>query len=108
MLSEPRDNSNSVKNEPQDYNEDDADILISDNTQDIKQDIEENSEERNFGLSESVTISRSQAAMQQLQESFGSFLPGMGQSPGFLPHGATDMPRPPPYSLEGVQGKKRL
>ena len=54
---------------------------------------------------ESVTISRSQAAMQQLQESFGSFLPGMGQSPGFLPHGATDMPRPPPYPLEGVQGK---
>merc|ERR1739842_26124 len=79
--------------------------LIHSDTQDIiKQDNnEDNSEERNFGLSESVTISRSQAAMQQLQESFGSFLPGMGQSPGFLPHGATDMPRPPPYSLEGFK-----
>jgi len=103
VLSEARENS--VKNEPQDFIEDEADMLIHSDTQDIiKHDAEENSEERNFGLSESVTISRSQAAMQQLQESFGSFLPGMGQSPGFLPHGATDMPRPPPYSLEGVQG----
>jgi len=104
VLSEARENS--VKNEPQDFIEDEADMLIHSDTQDIiKHDtLEENSEERNFGLSESVTISRSQAAMQQLQESFGSFLPGMGQSPGFLPHGATDMQRPPPYSLEGVQG----
>jgi len=104
VLSEARESS--VKNEPQDFNEDEADMLIHSDNQDlIKHDTEENnSEERNFGLSESVTISRSQAAMQQLQESFGSFLPGMGQSPGFLPHGATDMPRPPPYSMEGVQG----
>jgi len=102
VLSEARESS--VKNEPQDF-DDEADMLIHSDTQEIiKQDTEENSEERNFGPSESVTISRSQAAMQQLQESFGSFLPGMGQSPGFLPHGATDMPRPPPYSLEGVQG----
>ncbi|XP_071513180.1 uncharacterized protein [Panulirus ornatus] len=101
VLSEARDSS--VKNEPQDFNEEE-DALSQSVEQDlIKTDIED-SEERSFGPSESVTISRSQAAMQQLQESFGSFLPGMGQSPGFLPQGATDMPRPPPYPLEGVQG----
>ncbi|XP_071513175.1 uncharacterized protein [Panulirus ornatus] len=100
VLSEARDSS--VKNEPQDFNEEE-DALSQSVEQDlIKTDIED-SEERSFGPSESVTISRSQAAMQQLQESFGSFLPGMGQSPGFLPQGATDMPRPPPYPLEGVQ-----
>ncbi|XP_069186664.1 protein abrupt isoform X5 [Procambarus clarkii] len=101
VLSEARDSS--VKNEPQDFNEEE-DMLSQSVEQDlIKTDIDD-SEERSFGPSESVTISRSQAAMQQLQESFGSFLPGMGQSPGFLPQGATDMPRPPPYPLEGVQG----
>lgn len=105
VLSEARDSS--VKNEPQDFNEEE-DALSQSVEQDlIKTDIED-SEERSFGPSESVTISRSQAAMQQLQESFGSFLPGMGQSPGFLPQGATDMPRPPPYPLEGVQGKHLL
>lgn len=92
----------SVKNEPQDFNEEE-DMLNQSVDQDIiKSDLGD--DERNFGPTDSVTISRSQAAMQQLQESFGSFLPGMGQSPGFLPHGATDMPRPPPYPLEGVQG----
>ncbi|XP_069939739.1 protein bric-a-brac 1 isoform X13 [Cherax quadricarinatus] len=101
VLSEARDSS--VKNEPLDFNEEE-DMLSQSVEQDlIKTDIDD-SEERSFGPSESVTISRSQAAMQQLQESFGSFLPGMGQSPGFLPQGATDMPRPPPYPLEGVQG----
>lgn len=104
MLSEARDSS--VKNEPQDFNEEEDMLSQSVEHENIKTDVGEDSEERNFGPSESVTISRSQAAMQQLQESFGSFLPGMGQSPGFLPHGATDMPRPPPYPLEGVQGKK--
>ncbi|XP_042873107.1 protein abrupt-like isoform X2 [Penaeus japonicus] len=102
VLSEARDSS--VKNEPQDFNEEEDMLSQSVEHENIKTDVGEDSEERNFGPSESVTISRSQAAMQQLQESFGSFLPGMGQSPGFLPHGATDMPRPPPYPLEGVQG----
>ncbi|XP_076055821.1 uncharacterized protein LOC143033965 isoform X6 [Oratosquilla oratoria] len=102
VLSEARD---SVKNEPQDYTEEE-DMLGHSVEPDIKADATEDGDDRSssFGPSESVTISRSQAAMQQLQESFGSFLPGMGQSPGFLPHGASDMPRPPPFPLEGVQG----
>lgn len=110
VLSEgQRDSSASVKNEPQDYPEDDDMLAASAPTvaepQDlIKSDLED-PDDRSFGPSDSVTISRSQAAMQQLQESFGSFLPGMGQAPsGFLPQGATDLPRPPPYPLEGVQG----
>lgn len=54
--------------------------------------------------------SRSQAAMQQLQDTFNTFIPGMtGQSPGpgFLqPPISSDHGRPhPPFSLEGVQGK---
>ncbi|XP_064095327.1 broad-complex core protein-like isoform X12 [Macrobrachium nipponense] len=101
VLSDQQVRDTSVKNEPQDFNEEE-DILSQSVDQDvIKSDVVD--DDRNFGPAESVTI-RSQAAMQQLQESFGSFLPGMGQSPGFLPHGATDMPRPPPYPLEGVQG----
>ncbi|XP_068219510.1 protein bric-a-brac 2-like isoform X6 [Palaemon carinicauda] len=101
VLSDQPIRDTSVKNEPQDFNEEE-DILSQSVDQDvIKSDVVD--DDRNFGPAESVTI-RSQAAMQQLQESFGSFLPGMGQSPGFLPHGATDMPRPPPYPLEGVQG----
>ncbi|XP_050739820.1 protein bric-a-brac 2-like isoform X5 [Eriocheir sinensis] len=111
VLSEgQRDSSASVKNEPQDYPEDEDNMLASSapatlEPQDlIKADLED-PDDRSFGPSDSVTISRSQAAMQQLQESFGSFLPGMGQAPsGFLPQGATDLPRPPPYPLEGVQG----
>jgi len=101
-------NSNTnVKPEPQEYN-DEEDFLQStlDHEANIKSDHLDDSDDRgggsNFSISDSVSISRSQAAMQQLQESFGSFL---GQSPAsFLPHGATDMPRPPPYPLEGVQG----
>lgn len=104
----------SVKNEPQEFNDED-DMLghggTADGgaapTADIKADTSVNDdgdERNNFGISESVTISRSQAAMQQLQESFGSFLPAMSQSSGFLSHGATEMPRPP-FPLEGVQGK---
>ena len=108
VLSEARE-CTSVKNEPQDFNEDDDLLSHSLETSDnIKSDLhgDDNSNERSFGPSDSVTISRSQAAMQQLQESFGSFLPGMGQSPGsFLSHGASDMPRPPPFPMEGVQGK---
>ncbi|KAK7077164.1 hypothetical protein SK128_009773 [Halocaridina rubra] len=101
VLSDQQVRDTSVKNEPQDFNEEE-DLLSQSVDQDIvKSDLGD--EDRSFGPTESVSISRSQA-MQQLQESFGSFLPGMGQSPGFLPHGATDMSRPPPYSLEGVQG----
>ena len=110
MLSDARE-CTSVKNEPQDFNEDDDIISHSlETTDNIKTDIhnDENSDERSFGPSDSVTISRSQAAMQQLQESFGSFLPGMTQNPGFISHGASDMPRPPPFSMEGVQGKKKV
>ncbi|KAB7505178.1 Longitudinals lacking protein-like, partial [Armadillidium nasatum] len=105
----------SVKNEPQEFNDEDDILGHSVDTGDIKADNvgvstssaqsggnEEGEDRNNFGLSDSVTISRSQAAMQQLQESFGSFLPAMSQSSGFLPHGATDMPRPP-FPLEGVQ-----
>ncbi|KAK8385378.1 hypothetical protein O3P69_012306 [Scylla paramamosain] len=110
VLSEgQRDSSASVKNEPQDYPEDEdmlgSSVPAAVEPQDlIKSDLED-PDDRSFGPSDSVTISRSQAAMQQLQESFGSFLPGMGQTPsGFLPQGATDLPRPPPYPLEGVQG----
>ncbi|KAK4320764.1 hypothetical protein Pmani_008383 [Petrolisthes manimaculis] len=104
VLSEARDSS--VKNEPQDFNEEEDNMLSQNVDHDmIKTDMEDSEDQRNFGPTESVTISRSQAAMQQLQESFGSFLPGMGQGTGFLPQGATDMPRPPPYpTLEGVQG----
>lgn len=107
VLSDVRDSS--VKNEPQDFNNEENELLghsvVDTSLREVKSDSvnSENNEERNFGLCDSVTISRSQAAMQQLQESFGSFLPSMGQNQGFLSHGSSDMQRQS-FPLESVQG----
>lgn len=114
-----------VKNEPEDYVNEDDDMLGQQQqhqqqqqqhqqiaNEDIKLDgfAGSNADDQSEYLSgEGSMSSRSQAAMQQLQDTFSTFIPGMaGQSPGpgFLqPPGSADHGRPhPPFSLEGVQG----
>uniref|UniRef100_A0A2P2HY22 Broad-complex core protein isoforms 1/2/3/4/5-like n=1 Tax=Hirondellea gigas TaxID=1518452 RepID=A0A2P2HY22_9CRUS len=110
-----------VKNEPEDYINEDEEILGPQSQQqtqqqlaseDIKLDGFSGSQDdstSDYMGNESVSISsRSQAAMQQLQETFSSFIPGMSsQNPGgsFMPHstaGGDHGRGHPPFSLEGV------
>ncbi|CAL4090532.1 unnamed protein product [Meganyctiphanes norvegica] len=94
----------SVKNESLDLTDANADFLISDDTKNIKQETDDNSEEREFVSNNSETINQNQSAMQTSQKPFGSFLHDIGQIPDFLPHGATFNPRPPVFLPERVQG----
>lgn len=118
----------SVKNEPEDYINEEEDMLGPQQQQNLSQHQQPPIAAEDIKLDgfagddgggcadytlpgDSVSISsRSQAAMQQLQDTFSTFIPGMtGQNSAFLQHSnpsGGEHARPhPSFSLEGVQGK---
>ncbi|CAL4110646.1 unnamed protein product, partial [Meganyctiphanes norvegica] len=71
----------SFKNESLDLTDENAGLLVHSNTNSIKQEADDNSDEGEIVPFESETINQNQSAMQQLQKPFDSFSPGMGQIP---------------------------